>query len=148
MLEGIYLNEIDEVDIPFETSFDDEAAVIDLQPGEILTWPQNVPHRVENRDMLNVSLSTEHFTLETMKRYGVYFANGYLDRRFGIGPLGTGVNGLAPWMKSAFTMGLKKSGLQKEHRREKIVSFRVDPSAPKGVRDIPPYPHGAFNTGA
>jgi len=148
MLEGIYLNEIDEVDIPFDPSFDDKAMVIDLKPGEVLTWPHNWPHRVQNHDVLNVSLSTEHFTLETMKRYGVYFANGFLNRHFGMGPFKTDVKGITPWMKSAFTMGLKKSGIQKEYRREKIVSFRVDPLAPNGVRDIEPYAHGDFNTGA
>ena len=148
MLEGIYLNEIDEVDIPFDESFDQGADVIDLQPGEILTWPHNSPHRVHNHDMLNVSLSTEHFTLETMKRYGVYFSNGYLRRRFGVGDMSTAVNGMSPWLKSAFAAALKKSGLQKEHRREKIVSFRVDPTAPNGVRDIEPYAHGDFNTSA
>lgn len=146
MLEAIYLNEIDEVDIPFDPSFDDKATVIDLQPGQTLAWPHNRPHRVQNHDVLNVSLSTEHFTLETMKRYGVYFTNGYLSRRFGLGPFGTDVKGISPWMKSAFAMGLKKTGIQKEHRRQKIVSFRVDPKAPKGVRDIEPYPHGDFNT--
>jgi hypothetical protein len=148
MLEGIYLNEIDEVDIPFEPSFDEGAVCIDLQPGELLTWAHNAPHRVQNHDMLNVSLSSEHFTLDSMKQYGVYFSNGYLSRRFGLGSMSTSTRGLSPWVKSAFTAGLKKSGLQKGHRREKIVSFRVDPSAPQGVRDIEPYRHGAFNTGA
>ncbi|HHI82054.1 MAG TPA: hypothetical protein ENJ99_02770 [Rhizobiales bacterium] len=148
MLEGIYLNEYDEVDIPFKPEFDDEAMVVDLQPGEVLTWPHNAPHRVQNLDMVNVSLSTEHFTLDTMKRYGVYFTNGYLNRRFGIGPLSTGIDGPSAWLKSAFAMGLKKTGIQKQHRRVKMVSFRVDPDAPNGVRDIEPYPHGDFNTSA
>ena len=146
MLEGIYLNEFDEVDIPFGEDFDDHATIIDLEPGEVLTWPQNVPHRVENHSMLNVSLSTEHYTLDTMKRYGVYFANGYLDRRFGIGPLSTRIHGPSAWIKSALAMAIKKTGIQKGHRRVKMVSFRVDPGAPKGVRDIDPYPHGDFNT--
>lgn len=144
-LEGIYLNETDEVDIPYSPKFDDKAVVIDLQPGELLTWAHNAPHRVENHDMLNVSLSTEHFTLASMKKYGVYFSNGFLNRRFGIGPLSTQQQGIRPWMKSALTLGLKKSGLQKEYRRAKMVSFRVDPTAPNGVRDIEPYPHGDFS---
>ena len=150
LMERIYLNEIDEVEIPFELSWDDrpDCSTVDLQPGEMLLWGHNDPHRVENHDMMNVSLSTEHFTLETMKRYGVYFANGYLRRRFGMGQLGTAVEGLSPWMKSAFTAMLKKSGIQKQHRRVKWVSFRVDPDAPNGVRDIEPYPHGAFNASA
>lgn len=145
MLEGIMLNEIDEVDIPFDPAFDNEATVIDLQPGEMLCWPHNYPHRVHNHDMLNVSLSTEHFTLETMKRYGVYFTNGYFSRHLGMGPMSTTTKGLTPWIKGAIAAGLKKSGLQKEYRRQKIVSFRVDPTAPLGVRDIDPYPHKDFN---
>ena len=147
MLEGIYLNEFDEVDIPFGDDFDDYAQTVDLEPGQVLTWPQNVPHRVQNHDVLNVSLSTEHYTLESMKRYGVNFANGYLNRHFGIGSLSNSIDGPSAWLKSALAMGIRKTGIQKSHRRVKMVSFRVDPLAPQGVRDIEPYAHGDFKTG-
>ena len=42
-----------EVDMRYDPVYDREALVFDLEPGEMLTWPLNAPHRVENYDVLN-----------------------------------------------------------------------------------------------
>ena len=47
----------------------------DLQPGEMVTWPQHTPHRVVNTDGVNVSLSTEHMTSRAARRNNVFLAN-------------------------------------------------------------------------
>ncbi|MEI9903644.1 MAG: hypothetical protein WDN06_06410 [Asticcacaulis sp.] len=47
-IEGIALRESDE-NLPYATGFDDKAFVHDLKPGEMLTWPQNAPHRIVQR---------------------------------------------------------------------------------------------------
>ena len=51
----------------------------------MLHWPLNGPHRVENHDMVNISVTTEHFTKEIRDFYAIVYANGLL-RRLGISP--------------------------------------------------------------
>ncbi len=46
----------------------------------MLHWPLNCPHRVENRDSVNVSLTTEHYTKEIRTSYAVNYANGLLRK--------------------------------------------------------------------
>ena len=37
-----------EVDLPYAPWYDAHAQVFDLEPGQMLSWPLNAPHRVEN----------------------------------------------------------------------------------------------------
>jgi hypothetical protein len=69
-------------DLPYRPEFDSFATPCDLEPGEMLTWPQNTPHRVENVSGLNVSLTTEHYTPEAMKKRMTYLSNRYLRKWF------------------------------------------------------------------
>ena len=48
-LEDITLFNV-EVDIPYKAWYDDHAKVLDIGPGQMLSWPLNAPHRVENLD--------------------------------------------------------------------------------------------------
>ena len=82
-VEMIFTRESDD-DLPYRPEFDDFARPFDLQGGEMLTWPQNTPHRVENLSGLNVSLTTEHYTPEAMKKRMTYLSNRYLRRWFGL----------------------------------------------------------------
>jgi len=68
-LESIILGEQEE-EIPYERSFDDGAEVYDLKPGEMVHWPLNCPHRVENEDCLNISVTTEHWTTDLRSTNG------------------------------------------------------------------------------
>jgi hypothetical protein len=69
--------------LPYQSGFDAAAEVIDLEPGQWISWPQNAPHRISNLDSVNVSLVTEHFTPATRRRFQVYAANRFLRTRFG-----------------------------------------------------------------
>ncbi|HEX4096706.1 MAG TPA: hypothetical protein VHX64_08255, partial [Caulobacteraceae bacterium] len=44
---------------PFCAEWDADAVTFPMTPGDMTTWPQNMPHRVDNGPMLNVSLSME-----------------------------------------------------------------------------------------
>jgi len=137
-LEAIVLNEADEQDLPYQSSFDDDATVIDLQPGEMLHWPLNAPHRVVNLDTLNISITTEHFTTEIRNTYVVNYANGILRRRFGQENLSCSTSGPAFLGKMALAAAYKYSGIQKQKRFERKIDFAIDPAAPLGFRDISP----------
>lgn len=84
-IEGIVLRESDE-HLPYRPGFDERAFVHDLVPGELLSWPQNAPHRIVNGDVVNVSLSIEYMTPPALWRANVLYANGLLRRRLGLSP--------------------------------------------------------------
>ena len=54
------MGEFEGWEIPYRAEFDDAAQVFDLEPGDLVYWPQYSPHRVHNHDELNVSITTNH----------------------------------------------------------------------------------------
>lgn len=81
-LEDMILG-LSEEEIAYEPWFDAHASVHDLEPGQMLTWALNGPHRVVNEDVMNVSVTTEHFTPEIRRRYAVRYGNALLRRGAG-----------------------------------------------------------------
>lgn len=84
-LERIVLKETAE-QFAYEPSWDEGAERIEFEPGMMVTWAQNAPHRIVNSDSLNVSLSVEFMTPEALMRANVIYANGKLRRMFGARP--------------------------------------------------------------
>ena len=129
-------------DVPYDPDFDKYALVFDVQPGELITWPQHTPHRVTNLEGLNVSLSTEHKNPRARRRINVHLANQFLRRQFGIATPHVEVDGASAHLKQTLSRALrywsKLRGIEKEQFTYPI-SFVVDPSAPHGVRllDVP-----------
>ena len=105
-IESIVLRENEE-EVDFCDNFEAAATQVTLQPGMALTWPQNAPHRVQNGEMMNVSLSCEFMTLPALVRANALFANGLIRRRLGgtpklpsrVGPSVVARAGLARAMK-------------------------------------------------
>jgi hypothetical protein len=137
-IEKLILGELHETDMPFRPEFDEAAEIIDLEPGWMLHWPLNFPHRVENHDSLNVSLTTEHYTPAIRNAYAVNYANG-LMRKAGFKNLGRQEAGLAMSAKVALAGAVKFSGLRGKASKPYLVDFAVDPQSPGGHRDIPAY---------
>lgn len=84
-IEAVALRERDE-EISFRSDFERDVQAMTLEPGMAITWPQNAPHRVQNTDTMNVSLSCEFMTLPALMRANAIYANGVMRRRFGLGP--------------------------------------------------------------
>jgi hypothetical protein len=137
-LERIVLNEAHEISLPYDSAYENAAVVYDLKPGEMLHWPLNCPHRIVNQDCVNVSFTTEHFTPAIRRSFIVNYANGVL-RRQGLQNLSQQTDGVAYWAKLGVAGAYKYSGLAKKRRQVFKIDFRVDPDAPRCVRDIPPY---------
>lgn len=138
-LERILLGEAHEVSLGFHPSFDNHADVIDLEPGRMLTWPHNAPHRVVNHDCLNVSVTTEHWTPALRRAYAVNYANGILRSRFGFHALSTSTSGPAFLPKLALAAAYKLGGFQNRRHHKFRIDFRVDPDAIGGFSSIPAY---------
>lgn len=131
--ERVVLREITE-DIPYDRSFDSDAVIFDLAPGDGVAWPSNAPHRVENLGSVNISLSIEYMTWPSRLRLGAYYLNGLL-RRAGLpqkpvaalSPLGVA----ARW---ALAQPLKRSGLHKGRQLQFAREFELVRGAAEGVR--------------
>lgn len=124
-------------DLPYEPGFDQSAQVFDLEPGDVVTWPQNSPHRVENEDDLNVSLSTEHYTSRQLRHVRVCKANCLLRRTAKIPCKSMNTEGIGYALKSTAFLGAR--ALQKLFGSEGVtydypMTFRVDPDAPDGIQ--------------
>lgn len=126
-----------EEDLPYEAWFDEYADVYELEPGQMLHWALNGPHRVVNHDCLNVSVTTEHWTNGIRASYAMNYANGVL-RRIGVRNPSRATAGPAFYAKVALAGAVKYSGVLNKRRYRRVAEFLVDPDAPGGFVDIQP----------
>jgi hypothetical protein len=137
-LERVALYEV-EVDVPYEPWYDEHALVMEISGGEMLHWPLNAPHRVENLNCLNVSMTTEYWTEYVRRRQMINMANGILRDKLGVTPRSVATSGPGFWAKAALQAGVRRSGLLKKARRaRRPIEFRLDPKVPGQVVDIEP----------
>lgn len=134
-VEKILLRETDE-DLEYQNWFDEYATKVDLQPGNMITWPLYAPHRVQNHDCLNISVAMEHWTKEIWNSYAVHYGNGVLRRTVGIGATSTNDYGMHVYPKAAAALLWKKLGGQIKGDVVKTRQFRIDASAPEGRVDL------------
>jgi hypothetical protein len=137
-LEGIFLEETEE-EISYQPWFDDHAQVYDLEPGEMLHWPLNGPHRVVNHDVLNVSATTEHYTTDIRNFVAVTAANGILRRQLGWTPRSSATSGPVFLAKMALKKAYEKSGIGKRRVYQRKVDWKLEARSPNPVRTIEPY---------
>lgn len=98
-------------ELPYRLAFDENARVVELHPGQALTWPLYAPHRVENQGVFNVSLSLDFQTWESRMMRGAHFANGVL-RRWGHRPASMAATpALARAVLWAASLAMKKANL-------------------------------------
>jgi hypothetical protein len=136
VLEKVCYGEWSE-EVPYDQDWDKYALVFDAEPGQLVTWPQLAPHRVENLEGLNVSLSTEHKNVRARRRLNVHTGNYILRKRFGKACSSIDIDGVAAHIKQ-FVARLdryagKLFGKEKEQWTYPIT-FVLDPSEPDGFR--------------
>lgn len=119
--------------LPYEPAYDDGAEVYDLTPGEWIAWPQNAPHRIVNLDTVNVSLSTEHFTAQSRRRFRVYVANRFLRTRLGVTDPSLREDGAMAMSKILVQRVARRLGLDPVQLRRNDPVLRVQADAPGGV---------------
>ena len=137
VLEKICAAEMNE-DAPFDPTFDEGAQIFNVEPGQLLSWPQLTPHRVENTgDSLHVSLSTEHKNARAIRRINVHQANHFLRQTFGVASKSFAVEGPLAHGKQALIRAVRKFQELTQRVPEKYnahaKSFIIDPSSPTGV---------------
>lgn len=125
-LEDIALFDL-EVGLRYEPSYDLAAEVYDFLPGQMLHWPLNAPHRIENLGTLNISLTISYQT-EEIRRLGVVnLANAILRHRFGLKPGSRAISGPAYWAKAVLQKAMRNGGWVKAARaHRRAMDFRLD----------------------
>jgi hypothetical protein len=124
-------------EVSYQPWYDDYAEVHDLEPGDGLHWALNGPHRIDNHDEINVSLTSEHWTPEIRRSWAMNYGNGIL-RSHGYTPRSRATNGAAFWAKVVLTALWRKAGIQEKQSYKRVPEYVPDPQAPNGVRPIVP----------
>lgn len=132
-LEDIALFGIEE-ELPYDERFESAATVLELGPGDMAHWPLNAPHRVENGDMLNISVTSEHWSDEIERRHKVNLANGILRHRFGWRPRSRALSG-AGYQAKVMLQGVMRrmNWVQKTRSQKRPIAFRLDPARTGGM---------------
>lgn len=136
-LERIVLKESEE-EFDFDLSFDDGAQLVRLEPGMVASWPQNGPHRIVNEDMVNVSLSCEFQTMNSLIRANAAYANGVLRRNFGMNPALANDGPAKLYGKAFLARIFKILKVRKAFAYQIPRTFEVDLRSDNAVRDIQP----------
>lgn len=136
MEEILHLSQTE--DIPFDPGWDRDAAVVDLKPGDFVSWPLHAPHRVENLEGLNVSITCEVVTPQSTLKNAVLHANGAL-RRMGYTPRSSRAVGMQAYAKlalsKAWKLGQALTGARSKPRPKSETTFDVDLASDTGYRD-------------
>lgn len=125
---------VSEEGISYEPWFDDYARVHDLEAGDMLHWPLNAPHRIVNDDVVNVSLTTEHWTTPSRRAYLVNFGNGVLRSDLGWRPRSRATAGPGLVAKAGLATAYRLSGLRNRRTAVRTATHVVDPQAGGGAR--------------
>lgn len=128
-----------EAEIDYQPWFEEHARRFELEPGELLSWPLNAPHRVENLEGVNVSVTTEHWTTQIRNSYAVRYANGVLRNQLGLTPPPPTTSGARFWARAALAAGVKASGVLRQKQMERWVRWQLAPDRPDKMRPISPY---------
>jgi Cupin-like domain len=136
-LEDIALFDV-EVDIPYEPWYDRHAQVIDLEPGQMLNWPLNAPHRVENLGTVNISMTVSYVNQDIRRAQIVNLANGMLRHRFGYAPKSRSIRGPSYFGKAVMQKLLRDGKwLKRERTARRTIDFRLDADHPGEIVDLP-----------
>ena len=135
--EATLLNELED-DLPYRPEYDEEATIFDFEEGQALSWPLNMPHRVDNQTFC-VSVTTEYSTRESGMKNAAMIANATLRHRLGIESSYTKAGPINRQLKSIFGRVIHKAGLAAKVDIVDMVTFKVDPSAPDYLVNVEPY---------
>lgn len=137
-IEAVLTGEASE-ELAFKAEYDAKAKVVDLKPGQMITWPQHTPHRVVNTKGLNISLSTEHLTQRALRKNNVYLANRHFRGMLGRGFTSTQIDGPAAALKEAAIRIVRRLPIVRPQAPlgfKYPITFQVNPGVPSGVQAI------------
>jgi hypothetical protein len=136
-LEDIALFNV-EVDLPYKEWYEDYAKVLDIGPGQMLGWPMNAPHRVENLDTFSVSMTISYTNDEIRRSEILNLANGMLRHRYGYTPKSRSLRGPSFFAKAVIQKLLRDGRwIKRERSIRRPIDFRLDRAQPGKIVDLP-----------
>ena len=118
-------------ELPYTKAFEPDAMIMDLEPGDALTWPLYAPHRVENLDRFCVSLSMDFQTWPSRFRNGAIYTNAVIRSRGGAPRMTDTMTTPELAARWAASLALRRVGGLKS----KIAHFQRDFEPEVGVAD-------------
>jgi hypothetical protein len=107
-----------------------------MEPGDMFSWGQNMPHRVQNGATVNVSLSMEFMTPRALARANVLYANAKL-RRMGLTPRVQDQVGPRMLAKLTYARAAKAvEASRKTYRPIMPATFMLDPARPGTIAPL------------
>lgn len=127
-----------EDDIPYDSSYDEQAAIVDIPENTALAWRLNAPHRVDNQTFC-VSVTTEYSTAESGMKNAAMLTNATLRHRLGLNPSFEKDGELTRKVKSIMGRAIRKVGLAPDTTKPDMVTFKIDKSADNYMVDVEPF---------
>jgi len=124
--------------LPYKADMDASATIFDLYDDEMMTWPLNAPHRVENVSFC-VSVTTEYSTAESTLKNSVMYTNAVLRHKFGRTPSWQNAGMAEKYVKAFTGKVMRKLGILEHMEPEDLVSFRLRADIPGFIEDVTPY---------
>lgn len=125
-----------EEELPYRKAFDETATVYNLIPGMGLTWPQFMPHRVENADCMNVSLSCEYQTIGSFLQANAIYTNKLLRKTTPLSPVMANSVGPGVVAKAAFARAHKAMMQAGPRKSPTPITFELDAASESYIRPI------------
>lgn len=117
---------LSEEELPYQSSYEAQAQAFDLTPGMALTWPQSAPHRIQNANSMNVSLSCEYMTLPGLIKTNAMYTNGLMRTKLGLNPPRARDLNASTYAKMAAARLLKVMTPPKKETKITPPSFKID----------------------
>ncbi len=131
------LFDIDE-DLPYTPDMEDDVEIFDLMDQQMITWPLNAPHRVENVTHC-VSVSTEYSSRESSFKNAVMYTNAVMRQRLNKpGREWAAMSKPEKVIKAGLGRCFRKLGLLDQFKSEDFVDFMIDKNRTGFIRDIEP----------
>ncbi len=124
--------------LPYQDSMKEAATVYDLHEGDMVTWPLNTPHHVENLTYC-ISVTTEYSTFESSVKNAGMYTNAVLRHKLGLNPNWQRASKPQKYIKAGAGLVLRKIGVLDTLDVTDVVDFKLDKSLPGYIRDIEPF---------
>ncbi len=119
----------------FEPAFDRHAQVYQIEPGQMISWPQPMPYRIQTTEGLSVCLRLKFQTSRSLRQNNVHLVNRWL-RKLRLDRLcAHRIEGISASLKHVFA-SLLAHHAQNPGGREPEPTFVLDPSSPVGMRSL------------
>ena len=124
--------------LPYDEKLEHGATVFDLTENDMITWPLNAPHRVENSSFC-VSVTAEYASPQSGFKNAVMYTHAVMRQKAGLTPSWGTTSYPGKVVKAVTGRVLRKAGVLSSMKEQDEVTFTIDKSSPGYIKDITPF---------